>query len=104
MAWVVGELRLLSGSDRFFLIGKDGSRRELTSGSGLELWHDHRWQRGRVEYSDRRGYHWTNDRDWRRLGVGDDVRVWSGRDWPAERVQAPVRQGGHEQGRSLWSR
>jgi hypothetical protein len=81
MAWVTGELDLLSGSDRFSL-GPPGNRRELHCGDRLAIWLDERWQSGRVEFGTRLGWYWTNDKIDRRLLAGDQVRTWEGLDRP----------------------
>lgn len=81
MNWQTGKLVLLGGSDRFHLVTGE-QRIEFHCGDSLEMKWDGQWLRGRVEFSDRLGWYWTNNRQGYRLRAGDEVRVWDGRTWP----------------------
>jgi hypothetical protein len=90
VAWLKGELQLLGGSDRFHLcVG--GQKIAFHCGDPLELKRNGCWERGRVEYSDRLGWYWTNNRRDLRLLAGDQVRVWDGLTWPPPERTGPER-------------
>lgn len=90
MQWQTGDLQLLCGSDRFHLCTPDGRRTELHCGDPLEIRLDGRWERGRVEWSTRLGWHWTNNQMDRRMLAGDEARVWASRfEWPPREQQRP---------------
>jgi hypothetical protein len=81
VVWMTGPLELLGGSDRFSL--QTPSRRiDIHCGDPVDIHRDGRWERGRVEFSSRLGWYWTNNQVDRRLLAGDQVRVWDGGLWP----------------------
>lgn len=91
MAWVSGKLVLLGGSERFHLLTA-AERVEFHCGDPLELKWEGEWLRGRVEFSDRLGWYWTNNRNGYRLLAGDEVRIWDGRTWPQPERGGPERE------------
>jgi len=81
-------MRLLAGSERFHLV-TDQARQVLHCGDPLELKVGGRWERGWVEFSDRQGWYWTNDKSSARLLEGFEGRVWDGREWPNPERERP---------------
>lgn len=95
MRWITGILTPVDEEDhrsRYWVVEpkEDGAMRELTSGHPLELRIGGRWLRGRVEFGDRIGYYWTDNRNTVPLGGCGRGRVWGSEDWPPpERRQGP---------------
>lgn len=81
MEWITGALQSLRGSGRFWLMNQK-EQLELTSGRPLEIQYCGQWLRGRVEFSDHKGYYWTNDNQALELGNVQRARIWPGPEWP----------------------
>lgn len=93
MKWLEGKLRQAPHSDRLELRTPE-RRITFLCGTPLEIRVDGRWRRGRVEWSDRLGWHWTDSTLQQKLCAGDQVRFWDGLPWP------PLRRDGLDLARS----
>ena len=81
MVWTTGQLMNAREGNRLCMRLSSGLH-EFHCGDPLEILHHGAWERGRVEYSDRQGWYWTNNRAGIPLEPGLEVRMWDGLLWP----------------------
>ena len=90
MVWMTGRLMQATDSQRLCMRTMSGLH-EFHCGDPLMVRHHGAWERGRVEFGDRRGWYWTNDRIDLPLGPGREARIWDGLLWPVRESDRPGR-------------